>query len=53
MRKNWASNKVFQETCLKASKHFSKKFAQLIAHFIPFCKVEIFETSVRSERKSD
>ena len=42
--------KTFQEICLKASRIFSKKFAQLIAHFIPYCKVE---TSVKSERKSD
>ena len=46
MRKNWASNKIFQEACL-----VSKKFAQLIAHFVPFCKVELFETSVKSDWK--
>ena len=48
MSENWAFNKIFQETCLKAS-----KFAQLIAHFIPFFKVELFETRVKSERQTD
>ena len=49
VRKNWASNKNFEEILLKVS----KKFAQWIAHFIPFCKVELFETNVKSERKTD
>ena len=52
MGKNWAFNKSFQEPCLKASKNFSKKFAQLIDHFTPFCKIELFEISVKKERKT-
>ena len=32
---------------------FLKKFIQLIAHFIPFCKVEILKTSVKSELNID
>ena len=38
---------------LRLPRIFSKKFAQLIAHFIQFCKVDLFETSVKSERKTE
>ena len=45
--------KFSKKHALRLPGTFPKKFAQLIAHFIPFCKVEFFETSVRSEQKTD
>ena len=39
VRKNWASNKIFQETCLKASKNRFQDVCSVDADFIPLWRL--------------
>ena len=53
MIKNWTPIKFSKKHAFRLPRIFSKNFDQIIVHFIPFCKGELFKTSVNSERKTD